>query len=664
MFDTKSSSALVTVNFKHGLNMLHSAHYRDPTGNKTSLPPHIFQLINNAYHMRRSPSSSVVKLAMEVSNWVPCYKAALGVVSFRLQARNPGPCSRICHQIKIQYQYLGHHAGTGTRTNGLRDDDANHFEQLKMALKSIGLSKRHVAQICQLVAAILHLSNIKFTIDRSCDMDAAVARNVDILGIVAKFLSVQPPTLKSMLAYKMKLVKRELCTIFLNTDGASDNRDDPTKTLYTLLFVWLNEHINQCLCRDDFDTVIGLFDLPGPQHMTSHPNSFDQFCINFTNERYLSLHPLVPYFNNTECVHTLQNKPGGLIHIMDDQARWSHKKTDLTMVEAFGKRWGNHSSFNVRLGDRLGFPMFTINHSNGPMSYASEGFLERNLGSLNPDFVSLLSGSLAGALDGAEGLGSANPFVKGLFSAKDIATQAHPKNGTPSPPLSSPSSQHIPRQRVIRAQSSRWQRSVRIVLLKNKNGKRMMCQIWSLGLTEVWERNVNVFEMSVMDGSAKEKVKQTGNVLGLQETDIVLRQYKVFLSQVAFHSVEDRLHSLDVVEQKRNCLCDAEAEAGLDVHSIGNPYAPYASPGLPPDDYKDPYNQVFSQAHIPLMANTSPFQHGNLYNNAYEDCKSFRSDDFNNRSQLTSNQEATNSNYGSESYAPSRNMFQNADKED
>ncbi|KAG6371429.1 hypothetical protein JVT61DRAFT_9442 [Boletus reticuloceps] len=289
------------------------------------------------------------------------------------------------------------------------------------------------------------------------------------------------------------------------------------------------------------------------------------------------------------------------------------------------------------------------------MSYASEGFLECNLGSLNPNFVSLLSGSLAGASDGAEGLRSANPFVKGLFSAKDIATQAHPKNGTPSSPLSSPSSQCIPRPCVIRARSSRWQHSVRIVLLKNKNRKRMTCQIQSLGLTEVWERNVNVFEvgstldefcthygepmakMGVMDGSAKEKVEQTGNVLGLQETDIVLGQYKVFLSQAAFHSVEDCLRSLDVVEQKRNCLHNAEAEAGLDVHSIGDPYAPYASPGLPPDDYKDPYNQVSSQAHIPLVANTSPFQPGNLYDNDYEDCKSFRSDNFNNRSRLMSN---------------------------
>ena len=108
---------------------------------------------------------------------------------------------------------------------------------------------------------------------------------------------------------------------------------------------------------------------------------------------------------------------------MDDQARRQPKKTDHTMVEAFAKRWGNHSSFKAGAADRSGFPSFTISHYNSAVTYAAEGFLDRNLDTINPDFVSLL-----GAADGLEGTGSINPFVKGLFSAKAIATQAHPRN--------------------------------------------------------------------------------------------------------------------------------------------------------------------------------------------------------------------------------------------
>jgi chitin synthase len=45
-------------------------------------------------------------------------------------------------------------------------------------------------------------------------------------------------------SYKTKLVKAELCTVFLDPDGASDNRNDLAKTLCALLFPWLDEYTN------------------------------------------------------------------------------------------------------------------------------------------------------------------------------------------------------------------------------------------------------------------------------------------------------------------------------------------------------------------------------------------------------------------------------------
>jgi chitin synthase len=135
---------------------------------------------------------------------------------------------------KTVYWYLGPRGTTTARPNEGRDDDGLRFDQLKITLKTIGFSKWHVAQTCQPVAAILHLGNIKLTIDRHRIEDAAVVRNIDLLDIVADFLGT-------------KMLKKELCTIFLDLDGASDNKDDLAKTLYSLLFAWLNEHINQRL---------------------------------------------------------------------------------------------------------------------------------------------------------------------------------------------------------------------------------------------------------------------------------------------------------------------------------------------------------------------------------------------------------------------------------
>ena len=69
-----------------------------------------------------------------------------------------------------------------------------------------------------------------------------------------------------------------------------------------------------------------------------------------TSSSALSAGPQIPYFDNSECLRLLQNQPGRLIHIMDDQARCTPKKTDHMMVKAFGKRWGNHSFFKVGRG--------------------------------------------------------------------------------------------------------------------------------------------------------------------------------------------------------------------------------------------------------------------------------------------------------------------------
>ncbi|GBE89223.1 hypothetical protein SCP_1502310 [Sparassis crispa] len=117
---------------------------------------------------------------------------------------------------------------------------------------------------------------------------------------------------------------------------------------------------------------IGLFDLPGPQNMTSRPNSLDQFCVNFANKRLQNFTekklferhvceyttegisrfvPQVPYFDNSEC----------------------EASTDHTMTESFAKRWGNHSSFKAGTMDRSGFPTFTVNHFSGPVTAWTDG---------------------------------------------------------------------------------------------------------------------------------------------------------------------------------------------------------------------------------------------------------------------------------------------------
>ncbi|CED82854.1 glycosyltransferase family 2 protein [Phaffia rhodozyma] len=348
------------------------------------------------------------------------------------------------------YRLLGARGSVGVQLKGGEaNDDRTRFEQLKQAFKLVGMSKRLVAQVCQLVAAILHVGNLEFYIDHDKNPDAAIVRNWDVLETVSEFLGVRASALEEVFNCKTAMVQRDVVTVFLDAEGASANRDDFAKSLYSLLFAWLNEHINERLCRDDFANFIGILDLPGFQNLSgfgARLNSLDQFCVNFSNERLQnwilqstferqtaeyavegisSLIPSVQYFDNSECVRMLSTTPGGLIHIMDDQTKKMGKKTDHTMVEAMGKRWNNHPSFSSGGQDRTGFPTFIVSHYNGPTTYSAESFLEKNADAINPDFVSLLRGSTDADIDES---GSSNTFIRGLFASNAIATQVHPRD--------------------------------------------------------------------------------------------------------------------------------------------------------------------------------------------------------------------------------------------
>ncbi|KAI0791459.1 glycosyltransferase family 2 protein [Irpex lacteus] len=738
----------------------YAAEYRDTTPGKVLLPPHIFQLANNAYyHMRRTSQDQCILLSGETGSGKSESRRLAIKTILDLSVSNPGKkgaklgqqlpaaefvlesfgnartlfnsnASRFGKYTELQFTERGRLCGAKTidyylernrvasvpsgernfhifyylmagasqeerdisipaqrappsRPGQGREEDAVRFDQLKNALKNVGFSKRHVAQTCQLIAAILHLGNLEFTIDRSRNEDAAVVRNLDVLDI--------PAALEVALTYRTRLVKKELCTVFLDPDGAADNRDELAITLYSLLFTWLNEHINQLLCQ---------LRQRNPPH--------------FIQKRLFESH--VPYFDNAECIRLLTHKPGGLIHIMDDQARRQPRKTNQTMVEAFNKRWGNHSSFKVGAADRSGFPTFTVNHFTGPVTYSSEGFLERNQDLMSPDFVSLLRGTSTSDAPAADGTGSINPFVRGLFTSKAVATQVHPRNEEtiisaqqPVKPMRAPSTRRkgtIKRMPTLREtgddekeeeepatdgtpciagqfraalatlfetleEAQAW-----YVFCITPNDSQLPNQLEGRSVKgQVSRRCVNVFEaamtpkefvdryretldtVNVHEGEEREQVDQARTALGLEERDLVLGSTMVFLSHAAFHRLEDDLRSRDTEELKRNRMRDAEAEAGLDPRGL-NDYAPYSTPDAE-GPYEGGYNDPFGQSNqaLPLVAHASPF------NDEYDEAKSLRSEDYDVRSALTSARDNESvSQFGTESYAPSRNMFQNADK--
>ena len=364
-------------------------------------------------------------------------------------------------------------------------DDAAQFEKLKQAFKVVGLSTRLVAQACQLLAAILHMGNFEFAAG-GADQEGATVTSVETLNTVAEFLGVRPGALAEIFSFKTILVRKEVCTTFLDPEQAEQVRDEFARTLYSLLFSWLNEHINQKLCKDSFGSFIALLDLPGPQNNagpTSGVNSVDEFCFNLANEKvhHWTLHrihdtpvndaakenlsiPRLPFFDNDECLKMLTDSRAGLVRIIDDQAM--KKKTEASMLEAMSKRYNGHASFSIGNANRQGAATFTINHYSGSVSYTAESFLERNANETSADILRLLRGSSMGAHSDPSDQGSDNPFIRSLFNNKSIATQFHPRNDETIVAVQQPA-------RPMRTPSTRRKRGPRLtdVVEEDENAK-------------------------------------------------------------------------------------------------------------------------------------------------------------------------------------------------
>ncbi|KAK1215118.1 hypothetical protein PQX77_022290 [Marasmius sp. AFHP31] len=209
-------------------------------------------------------------------------------------------------------------------------------------------------------------------------------------------------------------------------------------------------------------------------------------------------------------------------------------------------------------------------------------------------------------------------------------------------------------------------------------GRSVKGQVRSFGLVEIAKRCGVVFEVNmtpnefceryeegmaevgVMEGTEKERVQQARTAFGLESMDIV------YLSQAAFHLLEDQFRSRDVEEQKRNRMRDAEAAAGFGPRALADPCGPYHSPGLDAAEGDDPWAAGYSDAfnasaqQLPLVSNALPCICADQYDDIYDENRSLDSDD--DSSWMANQRDDSASNFGSESYALLRNMFHNAEK--
>lgn len=319
--------------------------------------------------------------------------------------------------------------------------DKEEYNELKGVMRAAGFKREHFSRITQVLSAILHLGNITFLDTSGIGTEEAVMiKNEEVLGLAADFLGLEAKALQTVLTFKTTMVGRDVTTLILDAQQATAQRDELAQTLYSLLFSWIVEKINQKTFTENFNSFVGVLDFPGTQPSGFGSVGFEQFCIDYANERmynFLSDRifeaddtefeseaiqvPKSTYKGNSDCIKLHERPSRGVCAIFNKMSEktMSGKRicTDLDALEAINKYNSDYNSLSNKTSD-TGARQFAIQHFSGEVTYDPTGFISKNNNQLLVDFITLFRGN-------ADMPSSWSYFALELFSNENLPTDIH-----------------------------------------------------------------------------------------------------------------------------------------------------------------------------------------------------------------------------------------------
>ncbi|KAF7081367.1 hypothetical protein CFC21_085317 [Triticum aestivum] len=296
-------------------------------------------------------------------------------------------------------------------------DESKEYLETRKAMDIIGISSEEQEAIFRIVAAILHLGNVEFA--EGDDVDSSKPKNEKSmfhLRTAAELFMCDEKALEDSLCKRIIVTRDENIVKTLDAEAAKGSRDALAKTVYSRLFDWLVTKINNSIGQDPTSKcLIGVLDIYGFESFKT--NSFEQFCINLTNEKlqqHFNQHVFkmeqeeytkeeidwsyIEFVDNQDILDLIDKKPGGIIALLDE-ACMLPRSTHETFAQKLYQTFKNHKRF---VKPKLSRSDFTICHYAGDVTYQTELFLDKN-----KDYVIAEHQALLGA--------SGCSFVSGLF---------------------------------------------------------------------------------------------------------------------------------------------------------------------------------------------------------------------------------------------------------
>uniref|UniRef100_A0A8C5B4E3 Myosin 1D n=1 Tax=Gadus morhua TaxID=8049 RepID=A0A8C5B4E3_GADMO len=291
-------------------------------------------------------------------------------------------------------------------------NDGADFKAVADAMKVIGFTSEETLTAYKILATTLHLGNLTFGVDG----DVILIQNPKVVSVIGELLSTPEDNVEKALLFRTVATGRDVIDKQHTAQEAGYGRDALAKAMYERLFCWIVGRINDVIEVKNYDarvhgknTVIGVLDIYGFEIFQN--NSFEQFCINYCNEKLQQLFiqlvlkqeqeeyqregipwKHIDYFNNQIIVDLVEQQHKGIFSVLDEACMNVGKVTDEVFLQGLNGKLAKHVHYTSRKVGRnrnlLEISYFT---ETGP--YSVVGFIDKNKDTLFQDFKRLLYNS-------------------------------------------------------------------------------------------------------------------------------------------------------------------------------------------------------------------------------------------------------------------------------
>ncbi|XP_014895993.1 unconventional myosin-Va isoform X2 [Poecilia latipinna] len=284
-------------------------------------------------------------------------------------------------------------------------DDAKELCTTRHAFTLLGINESYQIGLFQVLAAILHLGNVEIK-DRDSD-SSLIAPNNRHLTAFCELVGVTYQDMSQWLCHRKLKTATETYIKPLPRLQATNARDALSKHIYAKLFNWIVEHVNKALVTNvKQHSFIGVLDIYGFE--TFEINSFEQFCINYANEKLqqqFNMHvfkleqeeymkeqipwTLIDFYDNQPCINLIEAKMG-ILDLLDEECKMPKGSDDSWAQKLYNTHLKTCSLFEKpRMSNRA----FIIQHFADKVEYQCEGFLEKNKDTVNEEQIHVLKAS-------------------------------------------------------------------------------------------------------------------------------------------------------------------------------------------------------------------------------------------------------------------------------